>query len=217
MLHSIDLFSDLTSGETEEILVGSRRIHSSSNQVLYTPDDRCDSLSLVLEGKLRISKFLPSGQEQIMNRLEKGQMFGEALVFAGRRYASYVVSEVDSEILKIPKKVLLYAFKNQCFLLTYLRSISEKILNLSSIIEILSLSTVKKKIASYLLELSLEKDSQTLKLPCTKKTLASLIGSTREVVSRNFSELERDGIISMPDRNTVEIRNLKRLENLLFD
>ncbi|MGC9321078.1 MAG: helix-turn-helix domain-containing protein [Kosmotogaceae bacterium] len=39
----------------------------------------------------------------------------------------------------------------------------------------------------------------------------------REVVSRSFSELQRDGIISMPDRNTVEIRNLKRLEGILFD
>jgi CRP/FNR family transcriptional regulator len=102
-------------------------------------------------------------------RLEKGQMFGEALVFAGRRYASYVVSEVVSEILNIPKKLASVCFQESALLLTYLRSISEKILNLSSIIEILSLSTVKKKIASYLLELSLEKDSQTLKLPAQRR------------------------------------------------
>lgn len=106
---------------------------------------------------MRISKLLPSGQEQIIKHFEKGEVLGEALVFARRKYASYVVSEEDSEILNIPKEVLLSAFKNQRFLLSYLRSISEKTLNLSGIIEMLSLATLKKKIASYLLELSLEK------------------------------------------------------------
>jgi len=187
-----------------------------SNQIIYTPDDKCDSLSIVLKGKLRISRLLPSGQEQIIKHLEKGEVFGEALLFAGRKYASYVVSEEDSEILNIPNEVLLSTFKNLRFLLSSLRSISEKTLNLSGIIETLSLATVKK-IASYLLELSLEKESHVFNLPCSKKMLANLMGSTREVVSRNFSELQRDGIISMPDRNTVEIRNLKRLEGILFD
>jgi len=217
MLHTVDLFRDLTSQERREVLSGSRTITSLSNQIIYTPEDKCDSLSIVLKGKLRISKLLPSGQEQIIKHLEKGEVFGEALVFAGRKYASHVVSEEDSEILNIPKEVLLRAFKNQRFLLSYLRSISEKTLNLSGIIEMLSLATVKKKIASYLLELSLEKETRFFKLPCSKKMLANLMGSTREVVSRNFSELQREGIIFMPDRNTVEIRNLKRLEGILFD
>lgn len=96
-------------------------------------------------------------------------MLGEALVFAGRKYASYVVSEEDSEILNIPKEVLLSAFKNQRFLLSYLRSISEKTLNLSGIIEMLSLATLKKKISSYLLELSLEKETHVFSLRAQKR------------------------------------------------
>ncbi|MBN2219096.1 MAG: Crp/Fnr family transcriptional regulator [Kosmotogaceae bacterium] len=217
MLNTVDLFNDLNSDEKGEVFSASRTVRYQPDQVIYTPDDLCDSLCIVLKGRLRIAKVLPSGQEQIINYIEKNQIFGEALAFAGRKYASHVFAEEDSEILSIPKRALLDAFKNKRFLLSYLKSISEKTLNLSYIIELLSLSTVKKKLASYLLELSLEKGSNSLELPHTKKTLANLIGSTREAVSRSFSELQKDGIIFMPERNTVEIRSTRRLEKILFD
>ncbi|MGD9908050.1 MAG: Crp/Fnr family transcriptional regulator [Mesotoga sp.] len=217
MLDTVDLFNDLSSDEKSEVLSASRTVRFQPDQVIYTPDDLCDSLCIVLKGRLRIAKVLPSGREQTINYIEKNQIFGEALAFAGRKCASHVFAEEDSEVLSIPKKAILYAFKNKRFLFSYLKSISEKTLNLSYIIELLSLSTVKKKLASYLLELSLEKGSNSFELPHTKKTLANLFGSTREAVSRNFSELRKDGIIFMPDRNSVEIKSSKQLEKILFD
>jgi len=50
MLHTVDIFRDLTFQEREEVLSGSRTITYLSNQIIYTPEDKWDSLSIVLKG-----------------------------------------------------------------------------------------------------------------------------------------------------------------------
>ncbi|HKX23097.1 MAG TPA: helix-turn-helix domain-containing protein, partial [Rhizorhapis sp.] len=41
-----------------------------------------------------------------------------------------------------------------------------------------------------------------------------ILGLTIETVSRQLSEMKRTGVIALPDRRTVEIRDRQRLEAL---
>jgi len=63
MLDTVDLFNDLSSDEKSEVLSASRTVRFQSDQVIYTPDDLCDSLCIVLKSRLRIAKVFPSGRE----------------------------------------------------------------------------------------------------------------------------------------------------------
>jgi len=51
-------------------------------------------------------------------------------------------------------------------------------------------------------------------LPATNQELAAHIGTVRELVSRNLSRLQADGIIRMEGK-TVTIPDLRRLEEEL--
>ena len=54
-------------------------------------------------------------------------------------------------------------------------------------------------------------DAITVTLPMTNSELAAQIGTVRELVSRNMSRLQSEGLI-LVDNREVEIPSLKRLE-----
>lgn len=217
LLSEIAIFAELGEAELSRILSRSLRLHLRKNQIVYSPEELCNSLCVILEGKLRVAKVLLSGQEQIINYLKAGTLFAEGWVFAGRKYPVHVIAETESEILDVPKNALIEAFKCERFLLAYLKSISEKTINLSNVIDVLSLGTVKKRLANYLLELSIAQSSLIVKLPVSKKQLAQSLGTVREVVSRNFSQLQRAGVIERLAKDTVKIVSVRELERTLFE
>jgi len=75
---------------------------------------------------------------------------------------------------------------------------------------------VRHRLASFLLRLA-QKDGKPssggveITLPTSNQELASHIGTVRELVSRNLSRLQAEGILQIEGR-TVTISNLKGLE-----
>ena len=84
------------------------------------------------------------------------------------------------------------------------------------IIEELSFATVRHRLASFLLRLAHQDGKRSgagveITLPASNQELASHIGTVRELVSRNLSRLQAEGILQIEGR-TVTISNLKALE-----
>ncbi|AKI97344.1 Crp/Fnr family transcriptional regulator [Kosmotoga pacifica] len=215
-LRDIRTFDKLSEGEVKYVKRNSRLIKINKNEILYSPNEICEQVSVVLKGKLKVSKLFPSGKEQILKYLQKGDTFGETLVFLKAQYPAYVIADTTAKILEIPKRVMLEIFDNKAFLISYLESISKKVLNLSNVIEMLSMKTIKQRVARYLINLYNSQGSNVINLMKSKKQIAADIGSVREVVSRTFSELERNGVIKLLDRQHVEIIDFEKLEEIIL-
>lgn len=207
-------FASLSGDELDTLLKASRTVSVERGELLYTTDDLCDCLTVVLSGGLKVSKLLPSGNEQIIKFLGEGDLIGEGFVFSRGPYRTNVVAERPSEVLEIPLRVLLKAFKNERFLLSFLGSLSEKIDNLSDLIEILSLRKVRQRVAMYLIDKSTRENSETFALDKTRSEIAGGLGTVREVISRALSDLQREGIISLEGRK-VKILDPRALERIL--
>jgi len=75
---------------------------------------------------------------------------------------------------------------------------------------------VRHRLASFLLRLAKTEGKQSAEgvevvLPISNQELASQIGTVRELVSRNFSRLQAEGIVKVDGRN-VWISDLTALE-----
>lgn len=215
-LIDIQLFGNLGENELRKLLKTSKRVKLKKNEFLYTPNEVCDSLSVVITGKLRASKILPSGYEQVIRYLGEGDVFGEGFVFTGKNYQTHVIGETASEVLEIPKRTLLRAFSNEEFLLSFLKTFSDKISNLSNLIDTLSLRTTKQRVAKYLIDLCNSNESLVFTLPNSKREIADNLGTSREVVSRIFSSLQSNGVIKLT-KNTVEVLDTNKLEKLYLN
>jgi CRP/FNR family transcriptional regulator len=87
---------------------------------------------------------------------------------------------------------------------------------LVGIIEELSFTTVRHRLASFLLRQAAREGKHKnggveIELPPSNQEFASQIGTVRELVSRNLSRLQAEGIIEIDGRNVL-IRDLKALE-----
>jgi CRP/FNR family transcriptional regulator len=84
------------------------------------------------------------------------------------------------------------------------------------IIEEISFTTVRRRLASLLLRLA-RKDGRHMSAgievspPASQQELAAQIGTVRELVSRNLNRLQSEGVLEIDARRGV-IRDLKALE-----
>lgn len=79
-------------------------------------------------------------------------------------------------------------------------------------IEDISLSSVSKRIAGALLELS--EGKQEFLLPMTKGDLASQLGMTQETLSRKLATLQEEGLIALKGHRKVVIKSKSELEEI---
>jgi CRP-like cAMP-binding protein len=93
--------------------------------------------------------------------------------------------------------------------------VGARLRRLVGIIEELSFTSVRSRIIAYLLRLAARgkksPDGIEVQLPSSNQELASEIGTVRELVSRNLSRLQAEGLIHMEGK-TLRIPDLQRLQ-----
>ncbi len=78
------LFKDMDKNEVLKVLekVPYQIVEYNRNEVIAIEGDSCNSLGIILKGKIEIQKVFPSGQVMTINIFEEGNVFGESLVFS---------------------------------------------------------------------------------------------------------------------------------------
>lgn len=79
----------------------------AANQVLFREGETGDSMYVVLEGRIMISKYIPGAGEEALAFLERGDYFGEmALIDHQPRSADAKAHEQEAVVLAITREVL---------------------------------------------------------------------------------------------------------------
>ncbi len=177
--------------------------------VIHSPRELCKYIGKVEEGSIRLCRILRSGKEIVIKEFHPGDIFADLMVFSGEKYPGWFIASEDSVISEVDLSSLLNYLNEEDCLLQFLTNVSYKVSGLTNTIEVLSLKTVRQKIAYMLLYNSSKTESLTI------STLASKIGSSREAVSRGISAMCRDNLISK-EAGKVVIINQESLEDL-FD
>jgi CRP/FNR family transcriptional regulator len=144
----------------------------------------------------------------------------ELPVFDGGSYPASVTAIDDATLLFVSKQ----DFQSLCLThpqvaLKVLRVVGARLRRLVGIIEELSFTTVRHRLVSFLVRLARTEGKRTSEgvevlLPVNNQELASQIGTVRELVSRNLSRFQSEGILKV-DGRSVTIQDLKALESEL--
>ena len=173
-------------------------ISYKKGEILFYENDSCDSIGIVVSGEIKISSFTFEGNEVIYNRLTKGDLFGNNLIFSkDNKYRGDVRSETDSKIAIIKKdKLTKLLMMNESFLKEYLSFNSEFAKSLNAKLKLLTFNNGKERFLYYLFI----NDNRIF-----YKNIVSLAHDlylTREATSRVISTLDKEGKIV---RNKHEI------------
>lgn len=217
LLKRVPIFSSLSDQEFAFLTSRLVRRHFDAGEVVFSEGDTCAGLYVVRTGNVRIFKSSVGGREQVLTIDGPGSSIAELPVFDGGNYPASAQALTECDLLFFSRQ----DFQALCLqhpqvALKVLRVVGGRLRRLVGIIEELSFTTVRHRLIALLVRLAkAEKnrggDSVSLMLPANNSELAAQIGTVRELVSRNLSRLQADGLIQVDNRN-VEIPSIKRLE-----
>lgn len=218
-LHRVAIFADLSGPELQYLAEHAVPRQYDSGEQIFTEGEPCAGLFVVETGAIKIFKSSPNGREQVLAVEGPGSSVAELPVFDGGNYPASTVAARETRVLFISKQ----DFHSLCLAhpkvaLKVLKVVGARLRKLVGIIEELSFTTVRSRLISFLLRLSREgtKTARGVEaaLPASNQELASHIGTVRELVSRNLSRLQAEGLIAL-DGKTLIIPDLVKLQNEL--
>jgi CRP/FNR family transcriptional regulator, cyclic AMP receptor protein len=217
VLRKTQLFAKLTPVEMRTLCMHVTKRRLGRGEALFGEGDQCKGLFVVATGTIRIFKLSPTGREQVLAVEGPGSSLAELPVFDGGGYPASASAVEDGEVLFISRR----DFQNYCrqhpeVALKVLAVVGSRLRRLVGIIEDLSFTTVRQRLISLLLRLaqSSRKPSQQavrVEMTATHQDLASELGTVRELVSRNLSRLQAEGLLEV-DGRTIIIKDLPGLK-----
>ncbi len=216
LLSMVDVLEPLSEGALEEF---SRRVpdtHLEQGRIFYTPGDRSEALFLLKRGRVRIYKMTPDGWEFTLAVVEAGTMFGEMALTAQRMREAYAEATESSDVCILKSEDLERLVReNPEVGLRMIRVLGERLRLCETRLEDISLKDVSARLASLVLQLAEGEGVMTPegpKIPAhyTHWQLATMIGSSRESVTRAFGKLQKAGAVELR-RRRIYIKDVEAL------
>jgi CRP/FNR family transcriptional regulator len=217
-LQSTTLFGGLTAEALTDVAQRAVELHLHKGEMLFLSEEPAKGLFVVVSGKIRAFQQNEDGREQVMYVDAAGSVLGDVPVFDDGPYPASAIAEADADVLFIEKSdVHELCAKYPSLALAALRMMAGKVRKHATLVEALSLHEVGQRLALFLLA-----ETQTaffpadvpmaIRLRLSNHEIASRIGSVRDVVSRAFSRLKHQRLISMDDRDVtiLDLQGLKR-------
>jgi CRP/FNR family transcriptional regulator len=213
-------FSEL---DTDKLVEISKLIITKSykkGEIIFFEGDLGESLYLVKSGKVKLIKMVESGEEQIINIVKAGDIFAEVVLFDDGNYPATAITMEDTEVGIINGKdieKLMYRIPE--IALKILKVMSKRLRRAQQRIRNLGLKDTTSRTASALVYLAQEhgigdETKVEINLSLTQQELASLIGTSRETVSRTLNRFKDDGLVSV-SRQKIIIRDLAGLKETI--
>lgn len=207
ILQSVPLFSCLTDDELETLALklGVRKYPKGS--VVINEGDESRSLYIIERGRVWISKVHGDGREVVLATLSAGDYFGEMALIDNRpRSANAVTKEATTLYVLHRSDFQELMLVNPAFAVNLLRGLSTRLRAASNNIESLALMDVYGRVASLLLRKAKKNgdDRDVIEESLTHREIATMVGSSREMVSKIMKDLARGGYIT-PDKGCIYI------------
>lgn len=212
VLRRVPLFQGLPDSELQAFADLTRERNYPKGSVIFFENDRGDSLYLVAEGQVKVVLIGEDGREVILSILGKGSFFGEMALIDDAPRSAHVISMDDARVLTLRREDFQARLRaNPEVSIGLLKELSRRLRRADEKIGSLVLLDVNGRVADLLLRAADEEGGDLIRRKMTHHTIAQMIGSSRETVSRTMREFVESGYIDVT-RKDITIRNRPALE-----
>lgn len=193
-----------------ELAARSRVIRVPAGTVIFGPGKAPENLLLLLEGTVRVQQVGENGREIVLYRVHAGEscVLTTACLLAYEDYTADGIAESDLEAVAIPRatfdELIAGSPEFRRFVFT---AYARRITGLFTVIQEVAFGRVDIRLAQKLLELA----DRLGVVHRTHQSLATEIGTAREVISRQLHEFQRRGWIA-GSRGEVRLADRPALE-----
>ncbi|WP_310467623.1 Crp/Fnr family transcriptional regulator [Sphingomonas sp.] len=187
-------------------------------ETLFASGDKNFACATLISGALKIGSFGADGTERILSLVHPAGFVGEMFAPVARHD---VVALTDSRLCVFPGHSYEAAVERFPALgRALLRRSAEDLFASRSMIDLMSRRTAKQRVAGFLLAMAQAASTSPchaageFELPLSRGEIAGMLGLTIETVSRQFTALERAGLIERSGARGIRLADAARLEGI---
>lgn len=208
------IYSKLSPSDQEALLQVSSFHTVSQGTLLHQGGDDCMGLLVVKSGQLRVYMTSEDGREITLYRLFERDicLFAASCIMNSLQFDVMISAEKDTDFWLIPPCFYKQLMERDVTVSNYTNEImSSRFTDVMWLMEQVMWKSFDKRLATFLLEEAAIEQSHQLKI--THETIASHLGTAREVVTRMLKYFQAEGAVSLT-RGTISIENASRLQQL---
>lgn len=213
------IFAGLSPEKIEKIVTRfqySIKTYKKGNTIAFRGKP-CKELMIMVKGTVKGEMIDFKGKAIEIEKISAPRPLAPGFLFGkDNAFPVDVVTSEEVVLLSIPKDSLINIFQSHTGVLNnFLDIISDRAQFLSDKLWFISFKSIKEKIAHYILSL-LKKGENTVLQPKNHQELSEYFGVTRPSLSRVFSELEQENILTY-DRKKIIIKDRDKLNQIIAE
>jgi CRP/FNR family transcriptional regulator, cyclic AMP receptor protein len=213
ILKNIELFSSLADKDLRAIREHVILREFKKNQIILHEEETSEFMYIIINGKVKISRFGRDGKEAILSMHKSGEFFGELSLIDGKTTPATVLAMENSTMAIISKEhfySLLYT--QQKVLENLLKILCSRLRDAWQKIEMLNFNDAARRLKMLLNILSETYGEKTpegtvLRVRLIHKDLADMTGLTRETVTRVLDRWKKSGEIEILRSNYIRLND----------
>lgn len=159
----------------------------------------------MLKGRVKLYRISADGQEKVVEIIQAGQTFAEAVMFMQRSEYPVCAETLEAvQLISFPNRLMLTLLQeNPQACLHLLGHMSMRLHQRLGELETLTLQNATQRFALYLIQQLEDRAQETvdIELPLPKRLIAARLSMQPETLSRIMARLNQDGLIEMRGRN----------------
>src|SRR5918911_583452 len=201
LFRKLPIFSELDDRELAAIAALAKNRRYAKDDVIFHAEEPGDVFCVIREGKVKVTMTSPEGKEIILAMLGPGDFFGEMSLLDDEPRSATVVATEPLELITIWRSDFLQILsENFSITRKILAELSRRLRSASNRIESLATMDVYGRLARFFLDLArqngkvLDNGYVAVQRP-THQSIANMIGTSRETVSRLIHDLMRQNLL----------------------
>lgn len=217
IVRELNSFNVLSDKELTEISNNKTIFSFKKGEVIFEEGTHLNGVFCLRNGKCKVTKLSPNGNEQIVRFIQKGELIGHRSVISETTAHLTVTALEDMEACFIPKDKIYDNFKNNSeFSLDITKSLCTDLDNANLSIANMAQKNVKERLADSLLffqkTFGVDKDG-FLNINLSREEIANSIGTATESSIRLLSQFKKDKLIEIKGKK-IKIINKTKLQHI---
>lgn len=217
IVKELNSLNKLRTDELRQITDQKKPLSFKKGEAIFEEGAKLKGIFCLRNGKCKVTKLAPNGNEQIVRFIKKGEMIGHRSIISDTSAHLTVIALEDMDACFIPKSIINKSFsENKNFTYDITRSICTDLDNANLSIANLAQKTVKERLADSLLfflkTFGVDNDG-FLNIKLSREEIANSVGTATESSIRILSSFKKEGIIEVKAKR-IKIIDKEKLEHI---
>jgi CRP-like cAMP-binding protein len=201
LIAGLPLFSGMAATDLDRILEGATSRRVTKDGFIFEQGAEAASFFVLLDGRVRVVKTTPDGQQVIVRYIVPGELLGIAQALGRSTYPASAIAVVDCVVLAWPSRLWPeFAAAFPSFSANTYRMIGQRLDDVQTQVVEMATEQVERRVAHALLRLVQQTGRRSsegivIDFPISRQDIAEMTGTTLHTVSRLLTAWEQKGLV----------------------